>query len=125
MLDIDNHKDDPYLVEFTKRRVQGTASPLDRANTALLNASQAATIMVGAPDDDSLSVRHGEDYCKGIEALVDRVALAASAVAIAERQGDDELAADFAKVAESEALTLDSFAYAKVDGLKRHEVHGA
>ena len=115
MLDIDDHKDDPYMVEFTERRAQGSASPLDRANTALLNAQQSACVQSEGDDCDR----------ERAEALVDRVALAASAVAIAERQGDEALAAEFAKVAESEALVLDGFAYIKVDGLARHKVHGA
>ena len=115
MLDIDNHKDDDYLREFTERRAQGTASPLDRANTALLNAQQSACLQSEGDDCDR----------ERAQALVDRVALAASAVAIAERQGDKALAAEFAKVAESEALVLDGFAYVKVEGLRRHEIHGA
>jgi hypothetical protein len=114
MLDIDDHKDDPYLTAFSERREVGSASPLDRANTALLNASQAATL-VGEGDE---TVRQEASD------RVDRVALAASAVAICERNDDKALADEFARVAESEALVLDSFDYVKIDGLKRHEIHG-
>jgi hypothetical protein len=114
MLDINDHQDDDYLVEFTKRRVQGTASPLDRANTALLNAQQSACIQSEGDECDR----------QRAQSMVDRVALAASAVAIAEREEDKALAAEFARVAESEALTLDSFAYVKIKGLSRHKVHG-
>lgn len=113
MLDIDDHKDDPYLIDFTERRRQGTASPLDRANTAVLNASQAATI-------------HSEGEFKGAaEKALERAIAAAAACGIATRQKDKRLAAEFANLAEGEALALDSFDYVKVDGLRRHEVHGA
>lgn len=114
MLDIDDHRSDPMLAEFAERRAQGSASPLDRANTALLNASQAATLL-----------SEGDDTVKADAASkLERVALAAQAVAIAERQGDKALANEFAKVAESEALVLDTFDYVKVDGLSRHKIHG-
>ena len=125
MLDIDDHKADDYLSEFVERRAQGTASPLDRANTALLNADQVACILTGAADDQALTVRHGDDYCSGIQAQVERVALAASAVAIAERQGDKALAAEFANYAETEALRLDGYAHVRIKGLTRFTIHGA
>ncbi len=114
MLDIDNHKDDPMLVEFSKRRAQGTPSPRDIANAALLNASQAATVLSEAED---------ETVIEDAEDTLDRVQLAVQAVATAERQGDKALAAGFAQVAETEALVLDTFDYVKVDGLRRHEIH--
>ena len=114
MIDINDHCEDPMLIEFMRRRAQGNASPLDRANTALLNAQQSACVQSEGDDCDR----------ERAQAHVDRVALAASAVAIAEKQGEQAVAAEFAKVAESEALTLDSFAYVKVEGLRRHEIHG-
>jgi ABC-type enterochelin transport system substrate-binding protein len=114
MIDIDDNKADPMLAEFTARRKEGSASPLDRANTALLNASQVVTLL--SEGDDTVQA--------DAQSKVERVALAAQAVAIAERQGDQALAASFAKVAESEALVLDTFDYVKVDGLRRHRVHG-
>lgn len=115
MLDIDDHKEDAYLTEFTERRAQGTASPLDRANTALLNAQQTACVL---SEGD-------ETVVADAESKVERVALAAQAVAIAERQGDEALAEDFAEVAESEALVLDSFDHVRIKGMSRHQIHGA
>jgi hypothetical protein len=114
MLDIDDHKDDPYLIDYTERRRQGTASSLDRANTAVLNASQAATL-------------HSEEreFKGAIGKALERSIAAAAACAIAERQGDEALAEDFAKVAESEALVLDSFDHVRIEGMSRHQIHGA
>lgn len=114
MLDIDDHKDDPYMEAFTERRSKGSASPLDRANTALLNAQQSACLL---SEGDETVRQEALDRCN-------RVALAAQAVAICERQDDQALASEFAKHAEKEALVLDMFDYVKVDGLKRHEIHG-
>lgn len=114
MLDIDDHKDDAYLAEFTERRESGSASPLDRANTAVLNADQALSIL-GETD---------ETIKAAAESAYQSVVRAARACSLAERLEDDHFAEQFAKVAESEALVLDTFDYVKINGLKRHAIHG-
>lgn len=116
MLNIDDHHDDPYLADFTARRDAHLPSPHDRANAAL------AKVDLGL-----LAVKEqGDDLDQAqAEAIVERVALAASACAKATRVGEDRLALEFARVAEGEALVLSAFKYVNVDGLRRMEVFAA
>lgn len=117
MLDIDKHRDDPMLQEFTERRDSGQAGPLDRANAALLRADQAAAIFTGSGDDCDR---------EQVEALLDRVALAVSACGLAVRKGEPaSVALAFAKMAESEAVTLDSYDSARLQGLQRASAFSA
>lgn len=110
MIDIDKHEADPMISEFTERRSSGSASPLDRANAALLRADQAACIFTGS----------GEDCDKAqIASMCERVALAAAGCGIATRNREQGVANEFAKVAESEALTLDGYDSARLDGIQR------
>lgn len=113
MLDISKVDGDPYMSAFCERRESQAPSALDIANTALARAQQSASIFTETTDDcDRVA----------IEGHADRVHKAASACALAERKGEDGLALAFAKVAETEALELDRFDSAKLDGLKRPEV---
>jgi hypothetical protein len=125
MIDIDKAEKDPMLVEFTERRSEGSASPLDRANAALLRADQAASIFTGGADDQALTVRQGEGTCSGVQGLLDRVALATAACGLAERKGEPAVADAFAKVAEREAVTLDSYDSARLEGLNRASAFSA
>lgn len=104
------------LSAWVERRESGSASPLDRANAALLRADQAGAILTGAGDD-----------CDGsqIEALVQRVALAASACGIATRNKESNVADAFAGVAETEAVTLDLYDIARLEGLPRASAFSA
>lgn len=102
--DIDDHKADPYMVEFMAARESGKRTPLETANNALLRADLALTIVA----------ERGDDLDKAqAEAVIERVALAASACATATRIGS-ELASEFAKQASSEVLVLTNFDYVNV-----------
>lgn len=113
MLDINDHHDDPMLKGFCERRDKGEASPHDRANAALRTADLAA-LAVAEQGDDLDRVQ--------AEAIMERVALAASATAKAERIGEVDMAERFAQTAESEVLDLSAFPFVNVDGIKRLEV---
>lgn len=113
MLDINDHHDDPMLSDFCARRDARQASPHDRANAALRTADLA--VLAVAEQGDDLDRAQAE-------AVVERVALAASACARAERLGEEALAEAFAQTAESEVLDLSAFPFVNVDGLKRLQV---
>lgn len=103
--DIDDHKADPMLAEYMSARENGKRTSLEIANSALLRADLALTIVA----------ERGDDLDKAqAEAVIERVALAASACATATRIGDDHFAAEFAKAANSEVLLLTNFDYVNV-----------
>jgi hypothetical protein len=103
--DIDDHKADPMIADYMAAREQGIVTPLEIANNALLRADLALTIVT----------ERGDDLDKAqAEAVIERVALAASACAKATRIGDDHFAVEFAKQANSEVLVLTSFDYVNV-----------
>jgi hypothetical protein len=105
MLKIDDHYGDAYLSDFVERKESGDVSPLERANAALLNAD-LARLRVEAQGDD-LDKAQAQSVCE-------RVAMAASACARAERIGSSGLADAFAKAANSEALVLSTLPYTDV-----------
>lgn len=110
MFDIDKHRDDPMMQAFCKRRMEASASPLDRANAALLRADQAAAIFSGQADECDKAQ---------IASACERVALAAAACGIATRNQESEVAEQFAKAAEGEAVTLDAYDNVRLEGLPR------
>lgn len=104
-LNINYHQDDPYMVDWYAVYAQGGTTPLERANQALIRADLAAVIVS----------ERGDDLDKAQAAAVcERVALAASACAKAERIGSPELAQAFSETACSEALILATFDYVNV-----------
>lgn len=103
--DIDAHSADPYMSDWYAAYAQGKATPLEEANEALRKADIARTIIA----------EQGDDLDKAqAEAIIERVALAASATAKAQRAERPELATAFSASAKSEALVLSTFDYVNV-----------
>lgn len=101
-VNINDHKDDPYLSDWYGVYALGETTPLERANHALMQADLAAVV----------ASERGDDLDKAqAEAICERVALAASACALAERIDKPELAKRFSETAQSEALVLSTFDY--------------
>lgn len=104
-LNISDHQDDPYMVDWYRVYAQGGTTPLEQANAALQRADLAAVIVSEQGDD--LDILQAKAVCE-------RVALAASACAKAERLGETEIAKRFSQAAKSEALILSSFDYVNI-----------
>lgn len=104
-LNINDNQTDPYMADWYKVYAQGGTTPLERANAALSRADLAAVIVSEQGDD--LDQAQAEAVCE-------RVALAASACAKAERIGSAELAQAFSETACTEALVLSTFDYVNV-----------
>lgn len=102
-----------YLSDWVERKEQGVPSPLDRANNAVEKAAQARAIFSESTDENNVAAN---------ESRFARIVQAASACGLATKKGEDKLAAEFARVAESEAVTLDNYDSSKLDGLRRPEI---
>lgn len=102
---IDDHKADPMIAAWHSVHATGLETDLEQANKALIRAD-LARVIVGEHGDD-LDVAQAEAVCE-------RVALAASACAKAQKRGELRLAHEFSKVAQSEVLVLTAFDYVNV-----------
>lgn len=112
MLHMDDHADDPYMVDFFKRYDAGEVAPIDRANAAVERAGQALTVFSETASETEKLAQE--------EALA-RAVRCAYLTAKAEALEEDGLAETFAQGAEREALTLDSFDAVRLEGLRRAE----
>jgi hypothetical protein len=102
---------DAYFHEYTARAEAGTASPLDRANAALLATEQAVGILTG--DTENVST----DKRAQITARLLVAREAASRTARFLRSGQDEQAEAFATVCERIAVSTRDLDSARFEGL--------